>query len=83
MSANVEPILSFVRRRLDEVRGHWVEVSRESGVPYHTLTKIAQGQVPDPRISTVQRLVDYFNGVQGGDDSCQSGLSEREVADAA
>lgn len=62
MSTNVEPILTFVRRKLDEVRGSWVEVSTKSGVPYHTLTKIAQGQVPDPRISTVQRLVDYFNG---------------------
>lgn len=62
MSTNVEPILTFVRRKLEEVRGSWVEVSIKSGVPYHTLTKIAQGQVPDPRISTVQRLVDHFNG---------------------
>lgn len=62
MSTNVEPILSFVRRKLEESRGQWVEVSRISGVPYHTLTKLAQGQVEDPRISTVQRLVDHFNG---------------------
>lgn len=62
MSSNVEPILTFVRRKLDESRGTWGEVAQVSGVPYHTLTKIAQGQVPDPRISTVQRLVDYFNG---------------------
>lgn len=62
MSTNIEPILIFVRRRLEEVRGSWVEVSRASGVPYHTLTKIAQGQVEDPRISTVQALVDHFNG---------------------
>ena len=60
--STIEPILIFVRRKLDESRGQWVEVSRESGVPYHTLTKIAQGQVEDPRVSTMQRLVDYFNG---------------------
>lgn len=53
-------ILASVRQKLEDCRGTWVEVSRASGVPYHTLTKIAQGQVPDPRISTVQRLVDYF-----------------------
>lgn len=62
MSTNVEPILTFVRRKLDESRGEWVEISRVSGVPYHTLTKIAQGATPNPRIETVQRLVDFFNG---------------------
>jgi len=62
MSTSVEPILAFVLRKLEESRGKWVEVARDSGVPYHTLTKIAQGQSPDPRIDTVQRLVDYFNG---------------------
>lgn len=62
MSTNVEPILTFVRRRLDESRGEWVEISRVSGVPYHTLTKIAQGATPNPRIETVQRLVEFFNG---------------------
>lgn len=62
MSSTIEPILTFVRRRLEETRGDWMEVSRVSGVPYHTLTKIAQGQVENPRIATVQRLVDYFNG---------------------
>lgn len=61
MSTNVEPILSFVKRRLEEKRGSWVDVARDSGVPYHTLTKIAQGQVENPRIETVQRLVDYFH----------------------
>lgn len=57
-----EAILAFVHRKLEESRGQWAQVSRTSGVPYHTLTKIAQGQVDDPRISTVQRLVDYFDG---------------------
>ena len=34
------------------------------GVPHHTLTKIAQGATPNPRIETVQRSVDHFNGQQ-------------------
>jgi predicted transcriptional regulator len=58
LSAN---IMTVVRCGLSASRGRWVEVSRESGVPYHTLIKIAQGQVSNPRIETVQRLVDYFN----------------------
>lgn len=61
-TAEKDSILAFVLRKLEESRGKWVEVARASGVPYHTLTKIAQGQSPDPRIETVQRLVDYFNG---------------------
>lgn len=63
MSNTIEPILTFVRRKLSESRGSWVEVARDSGVPYHTLTKIAQGHVENPRIATVQRLIDHFNGV--------------------
>lgn len=59
-----EPIMTFVRRKLDESRGQWAEVSRASGVPYHTLTKIAQGQSPDPRINTIQRLIDHFKGCE-------------------
>jgi len=75
MSTQVEPILSFVRRKLEECRGTWVSVSAESGVPYHTLTKIAQGQVENPRIDTVQRLVNHFSGVETAE-STASGASE-------
>lgn len=57
---STESILVGVRRELARTRGRWAEVAKSSGVPYHTLTKIAQGTVADPRISTVQLLVDYF-----------------------
>lgn len=36
------------------------QVARESGVPFSTLSKIAQGAVKDPGVHTVQRLADYF-----------------------
>lgn len=55
-----EPILTFVRRRLEESRGYWPQISTATGVPYFTITNIAQGKVEDPRVSTVQKLVDYF-----------------------
>lgn len=57
--SNAESILVAVRRQLDATKGKWSSVAERSGVPYHTLTKIAQGKV-DPRLSTVQRLVDHF-----------------------
>lgn len=36
-------------------------VARESGVPFSTLSKIAQGAVKEPSVHTVQRLADYFS----------------------
>ncbi len=43
------------------------EVARESGVPFSTLCKIAQGSVKDPSVHTIQRLADYFKRVQNAD----------------
>lgn len=71
-----ENILDFVRRRLDECKGKWAYVSRDSGVPYFTIAKIAQGAVTNPRVNTVQALADYFNRTNpanaGGAESCVS-----------
>jgi len=57
---NQEPMLATVLRRLDQAKGAWPDIARESGVPYQTLTKIACRIVSDPRVSTVQTLFDYF-----------------------
>ena len=60
MAGNQEPMLATVLRRLDQAKGAWPDIARESGVPYQTLTKIACRIVCDPRVSTVQTLFDYF-----------------------
>lgn len=57
------PQLALVKQKLEERRGDWQRIADDSGVPYHTLTKIAQGVVQDPRIRTVQKLADYFGGL--------------------
>ena len=36
-------------------------VARRSGVPYHTLRKIATGETADPKISTVEKLQAYYD----------------------
>lgn len=51
-------LLDQTLRHLARLRGQWPDISVKSGVSYHTITKIAQGQSPDPRVSTVQRLHD-------------------------
>lgn len=60
-STHEETMLEGVLRGLNESRGQWAEVSSESGVPYHTLTKIAQRRTPNPRFDTVSRLHAYFS----------------------
>lgn len=53
-------ILVYLRAELEGARGQWPQISRETGVPYFTITNLAQGKVDDPRLSTVQPLIDYF-----------------------
>jgi hypothetical protein len=55
-----EPVIDQVRQALERSRGSWAQVSLSSGVPYHTITKIAQRRVTNPRVGTCQRLLDYF-----------------------
>lgn len=56
-----EPILEFIKRRLEESRGFWPQISKVTGVPYFTITNFMQGRVKDPQMSTIQPLVDYFS----------------------
>lgn len=55
-----------VMARLREKRVPQRQVARESGVPFSTLTKIAQGQIKAPSVHHVQALYDYFQKVGAG-----------------
>ncbi len=57
---NSFPIYDFVMASLRAKTIPQRTVAAGSGVPYSTLTKIAQGSVKDPSVHTVQRLADYF-----------------------
>jgi len=54
------PLFDFVMANLRAKTIPQRTVAAGSGVPYSTLTKIAQGSVKDPSVHTVQRLADYF-----------------------
>lgn len=58
-----EPILNYLKTRLGESRGTWPQISKDTGVPYSTITNIAQGKVADPRISSLQPILDYFRAL--------------------
>tara|TARA_R110000868_G_scaffold142759_12_gene360247 strand:- start:722 stop:931 length:210 start_codon:yes stop_codon:yes gene_type:complete len=55
-----ENMLVYVRGRLENARGTWPAISKHTGVPYFTITNLVQGKVDDPRLSTIQPLIDYF-----------------------
>ncbi|WP_063533315.1 hypothetical protein [Burkholderia sp. MSMB1589WGS] len=58
METGSEPILTAVLRHLDAAKGDWPAIAKQSGVPYQTLAKIGGRVVSDPRVSTVQALLD-------------------------
>ncbi|KWZ42798.1 hypothetical protein WS72_07945 [Burkholderia savannae] len=58
METGSEPILAAVLRQLDAAKGDWPAIAKQSGVPYQTLAKIGGRVVSDPRVSTVQALLD-------------------------
>jgi predicted transcriptional regulator len=57
-------LLDTVKAKLQQQsdRAGLEAVAAGSGVPYHTLLKIAKGETTDPRVSTVQSLLRYFEG---------------------
>lgn len=60
MSSNTK-IYDYVKACLGAKLIPQKEVAAGSGVPFSTVSKIAQGVVKDPSVHTVQRLYDYFS----------------------
>lgn len=60
MEPNQPNWVDAVRANLQRHKREWPVIARDSGVPYHTVVKVASGRVTDPRVSTVQALHDYF-----------------------
>jgi hypothetical protein len=56
-----EPILDYVRRRLNEHKGEWPTIHKESGVEYDRIAKIAQGRATNPTMENIQPLIDWFS----------------------
>lgn len=48
--------LDDVVDRLQAHKGRWLEVAKETGVPYSTLAKIAQGKRKNPTLANFQAL---------------------------
>lgn len=61
-----ESLLQYVQDHLPPAsdKERLEEIAKGSGVPYHTLLKIAKRETDDPRVSTVQSLYDYLKAEQ-------------------
>ncbi len=57
-----ETIFEYVSRRLNEHKGMWPQIAKESGVNYDKIAKIAQRRSTNPTLANVQPLVDWFAG---------------------
>lgn len=55
-----EGLGAYLHRRLNEERGNWPTIANESGVPYGTLEKIAQGDTKNPQLKTIEPLLAWF-----------------------
>ena len=58
--ASKTTIYEFVMSRLRAKDIPQREIARESGVPFATVAKVAQGYVKSPSVHTIQRLADFF-----------------------
>lgn len=54
-----EPMLDYVVRRLNEHKGEWPRIEKDTGVDYDTIAKIAQGARTNPTIENLQPLYDW------------------------
>lgn len=53
-------MLTYVLAQLEAQKGKWREIALATEVPYDTLSKIARGQIADPRVIKLERLYDYL-----------------------
>ncbi len=57
---NPVKLYDVVMARLREKRVSQRTVADESGVPFSTLAKIAQGKIKSPSVHHIQAIYDYF-----------------------
>ncbi len=45
-------------------RGRWAAIAEATEVPEDTIRKIAYGDTTDPKLSTVEPLIEYFDSIK-------------------
>jgi len=52
--------LDFVLRQLQERKGGWPQIEKDTGMPYSWLSKLARGLIDDPGVKKIEKLARYF-----------------------
>lgn len=77
----VEPITEFLKRRLRDVgAAHWDAIAGETGVTPSFIRKFVYGSRENPRVQTVQPLLDYFQEVDCGARSLPLSQADQTVS---
>lgn len=64
----VEPITDFLKRRLrDAGAARFDAIARDTGVTASFIRKFVYGSRENPRVQTVQPLLDYFQAIDRGE----------------
>jgi transcriptional regulator with XRE-family HTH domain len=67
---NEEPITDYLKRRLkDAGAARFDAIAEKTGVTASFIRKFAYGSRENPRVQTVQPLIDFFAAVDRGDES--------------
>lgn len=56
--------LDFVLRQLQERKGGWPQIAKETGIAYSSLSKMARGDIDDPGVRKIEALARYFRLLQ-------------------
>lgn len=56
----MQPIHDYILDQLQASKGRWLEVAKDSGVPYSTIKKIAYRTIASPRVKHLEKLAAYF-----------------------
>jgi predicted transcriptional regulator len=52
--------LDFVLEQLQERKGSWMHIAKDTGMPYSWLSKLARGVIDDPGVKKIEKLASYF-----------------------
>lgn len=64
----LENVVSELRAR----KGTWEQISRDIPLPYHWLTKVAQGKIANPGIRRIELLAEYFAETRKDEDKSEA-----------
>lgn len=74
----IEPITEYLKRRLrDAGAARFDEIAAKTGVTSSFIRKFVYGSRENPRVQTIQPLLDYFRAVDAGEeDAAPEGLPD-------